>query len=72
MTVSLVKTFTEYALSKRFQSVDSNSSSSNKKFYGFNQLWELLQDREDSSMPHGIQDLAYHSLINIKRFQAAR
>jgi ubiquitin carboxyl-terminal hydrolase 9/24 len=58
MTVALVKSFTEHALQKQ-------AKSENKKFYGFNQLWELLQDREENIVPVPIQDLAFQSARHI-------
>lgn len=56
-TIQLVKTFTDHALSRKIQAqIQSNDT---RRFFGFNQLWELLQDREQSIVQPHIQELAF-------------
>ncbi|CAD8173749.1 unnamed protein product [Paramecium pentaurelia] len=62
--VSMIKTFTESALSQKFheQQLQLNPE---KRFMTFNQLWELLQDRDDQLTNSVIQEQCFSAARQI-------
>ncbi|CAD8075134.1 unnamed protein product [Paramecium sonneborni] len=58
--VGMIRTFTEAALSQRFHEQQLQLRP-DKRFMTFNQLWELLQDRDDSLVGSHIQEQCFQA-----------
>ncbi|CAD8074991.1 unnamed protein product [Paramecium primaurelia] len=58
--VSMIRTFTEAALSQKFHEQQLQLKP-DKRFMTFNQLWELLQDRDDSLVGSHIQEQCFQA-----------
>ncbi|CAD8161247.1 unnamed protein product [Paramecium octaurelia] len=58
--VSMIRTFTEAALSQKFHEQQLQLKP-DKRFMTFNQLWELLQDRDDQLVGSHIQEQCFQA-----------
>ncbi|CAD8065465.1 unnamed protein product [Paramecium primaurelia] len=62
--VSMIGTFTEAALSQKFHKQQLQIKT-NKRFMTFNQLWELLQDKENPLVDSNIQEQCFQAARKI-------
>jgi hypothetical protein len=53
-TISLLKSVSEHALSKKMQA--SMECDQSKRFLAFNLLWQVLLDRDDTIIPRHLQE----------------